>query len=112
NMAVAVSGTGATLAGCGNGRRPTVEADAIQHLIDLGARVSYLSLQSPLSKVGGRACRAYGRESGFDLRIADLVRCAAFMPERFPGVRIGGVDAMPAKGWAYPAVYHDLAAAL
>ena len=34
------------------------------------------------------------------------------MTERFPGVAIGIVDAMPAKGWAYQDIYRQLQAAL
>ncbi len=109
---LAVNVTGATLAGCGNPQRAAIEAAALQRLIDLGARVSCLSLQSPLSKVGGRSCPTYGRETGFDRRIADIVDYAAFMTARFPGIGIGLVDAMPAKGWAYPGVYQALVAAL
>lgn len=112
-IALAVNVTGATLAQCGNHpARLSVETAAIQRLLDLGARITALSLQSPLSKVGGRACPAYGKESGYDLRIAGIVRYMAHMTERFPGIEIGLVDAMPAKGWAYQDVYRGLQDAL
>jgi hypothetical protein len=107
---LAVNVTGATLAECGDpAARLAGEAALIQRLLDLGARVTYLSLQSPLSKVGRRECPAYGRETGYDLRIADVVRYVAYMTGRFPGIRVGLVDAMPAKGWAYRDVYRRLA---
>ncbi len=111
-IALAVNVTGATLAGCGSGLRPANEAAAIARLLDLGGNVSALSLQSPLSKVGGRECPAYGRESGYERRIDDIVDYAAVMTDRFPGIEIGIVDAMPAKGWDYPGVYRELVAAL
>jgi hypothetical protein len=110
---LAVNVTGATLAQCGaHLSRLDVEGDAVQHLIDLGGNVSYLSLQSPLSKVRNRECPDYGREAGYDLRVADVVRYMTTMHERFPEVNIGLVDAMPAKGWEYQEVYRDLVAAL
>jgi hypothetical protein len=111
-ITLAVNVTGATLAGCGSGLRPVNEAAAIERLFDLGGHVSALSLQSPLSKSGGRECPAYGRETGYERRITDIVDYAAFMTDRFPGIEIGIVDAMPAKGWDYPGVYRELVAAL
>ena len=111
-IALAVNVTGATHAQCADHTaRLTTEVAAIQHLLDLGARISSLSLQSPLSKVSG-SCPAYGKETGYDLRIADVVRYVAAMTERFPGIEIGLVDAMPAKGWAYQDVYRRLLDAL
>lgn len=111
---LAVNVTGATLPDCGigNDRRLANEAEQVQRLIDIGGQVMALSLQSPLSKVGGRACPSYGRNRDFARRIAGIVRYAVFMRERFPEIGIGLVDAMPAKGWAYQAVYQQLAAAL
>jgi hypothetical protein len=110
---LAVNVTGATLAGCDDfERRVGVEGAAIERLIDGGGCVSFLSLQSPLSKVGGRECPVYGRAAGFDRRIADVVRYATLMTGRFPGIQIGLVDAMPAKGWAYAEVYRALVGAL
>ncbi len=112
-IALAVNVTGATLAQCADHpSRIGDEVVAIQRLLDLGADISFLSLQSPLSKVGGRVCPAYGKETGYDLRIADIVRYVATMTERFPGIEIGLVDAMPAKGWAYQDVYRRLQDAL
>jgi hypothetical protein len=112
-IALAVNVTGATLAQCANHPdRLLIETAAIQRLLDLGAQISSLSLQSPLSKVGGRACPSYGKESGYDLRIADIAGYVAAMTERFPGIAIGIVDAMPAKGWAYQDVYRRLQEAL
>ena len=110
---LAVNVTGATLAQCANHPgRMAIETLALQRLLDLGAQISSLSLQSPLSKVGGRSCPAYGKEFGYDLRVADIVRYASVMTERFPGIEIGLVDAMPAKGWAYQDVYRRLQEAL
>ena len=107
-IALTVNVTGATHAQCGNHlSRLSDEAEAIQRLLDLGGQISALSLQSPLSKVSG-SCPAYGRETGHDLRIADIVRYMTAMTERFPGIAIGLVDAMPAKGWAYEDVYRRL----
>ena len=112
DIALAVNVTGATHAQCaGHPERLSDEVEAIQHLIDLGAAISFLSLQSPLSKVSG-SCPAYGKETGYDLRIADIVRYAAAMMERFPSVEIGLVDATPAKGWDYQEVYLQLEDAL
>jgi hypothetical protein len=112
-IALAVNVTGATLAQCADKPIPIDdEVVAIQRLLDRGAHISTLSLQSPLSKVGGRVCPAYGKETGYDLRIADIVRYVATMTERFPGIEIGLVDAMPAKGWAYQDVYRRLQDAL
>jgi hypothetical protein len=111
-IALAVNVTGATHAQCDDHpARLSAEIAAVQRLIDLGAEISYLSLQSPLSKVSG-SCRAYGKETGYDLRIADIVHYAAAMTEHFPGIEIGLVDAMPAKGWAYQDVYRHLLDAL
>jgi hypothetical protein len=111
-IALAVNVTGATHAQCADHTvRLRTEVAAIQRLLDLGADISYLSLQSPLSKVSG-SCPAYGKESGYDLRIADVVRYLATMTERFPGIGIGIVDAMPAKGWVYQDVYRRLLDAL
>lgn len=112
SIPLAVNVTGATLPGCGNGRRFAVEAEQVQRLIDLGGQVQALSLQSPLSKAGGRACPGYGRERDFARRIDGIVRYAASMRERFPEIGIGLVDAMPAKGWSYQSVYQQCAAAL
>ena len=104
-IALAVNVTGATRAQCGDhAARMSDEILAIQRLLDLGADISYLSLQSPLSKVRS-SCPAYGREKGYDLRIADIAGYVAAMTERFPGIEIGLVDAMPAKGWDYRDVY-------
>jgi hypothetical protein len=111
-IALAVNVTGATHAQCANHPgRLSDEAAAIERLLDLGARVAFLSLQSPLSKVS-RSCPAYGKETGYDLRIADIARYVAAMTQRFPGIEVGLVDAMPAKGWAYQDVYHRLQEAL
>ncbi len=109
---LAVNVTGATHAQCADHPgRLSDEIVAIQGLIDLGAEISFLSLQSPLSKVSG-SCPAYGKETGYDLRVADIVRYVATMTERFPGIKVGLVDAMPAKGWAYQDVYIRLLDAL
>jgi len=113
DIALAVNVTGATLAQCANHPgRLSDEVAVIQRLLDLGADISFLSLQSPLSKVGGRVCPVYGKETGYDFRIDDIVHYVAAMTERFPGVEIGLVDAMPAKGWAYQDVYRRLLDAL
>ena len=104
-IALAVNVTGATGAQCADHpERLSHEVAAIQHLVDLGADISFLSLQSPLSKVRG-SCPAYGKETGYDLRIADIVRYVGHMTERFPGIEFGLVDAIPAKGWDYQDVY-------
>jgi hypothetical protein len=111
-IALAVNVTGATHVQCaGHASRIDDETTALQRLIDLGAEISSLSLQSPLSKVSG-SCPLYGKETGYDLRIADIVHYVAQMTERFPGIEIGLVDAMPAKGWAYQDVYRHLLDAL
>jgi hypothetical protein len=111
-IALAVNVTGATHARCADHpARLRTEVAAIQRLLDLGADVSSLSLQSPLSKVSG-SCPAYGKEAGYDLRVADVLRYVAHMMERFPDIEIGLVDAMPAKGWAYQDVYRRLLDAL
>ena len=111
-VALAVNVTGATSAQCADHpRRLSAEVTAIERLLDLGARISYLSLQSPLSKVS-ESCPAYGKETGYDLRITDIVNYVSTMTERFPGIKIGLVDAMPAKGWAYQDVYLHLQDAL
>jgi hypothetical protein len=112
DIPLALNVTGATLPDCGTGRRLTVEAEQVQRLIDLGGDVVALSLQSPLSKAGSRDCPVYGRERDYERRIEGIVRYAAYMRERFPGVGIGLVDAMPAKGWAYESVYEQLTTAL
>jgi hypothetical protein len=107
-IALAVNVTGATLAQCGgHPGRLSDEVTAVERLLDLGGRISYLSLQSPLSKVS-RSCPAYGKATGNEVRIADVVRYAGHMTERFPGIEIGLVDAMPAKGWDYQDVYRRL----
>jgi hypothetical protein len=107
-VALAVNVTGATGAQCADHPdRLNAEVAAIERLIDLGACISYLSLQSPLSKVSG-SCPTYGKETGYDLRITDIVNYVATMTERFPGIEIGLVDAMPAKGWDYQDVYRRL----
>jgi hypothetical protein len=111
-IALAVNVTGATHAQCADHpERLSDEIEAIQRLIDLGADISFLSLQSPLSKVSG-SCPAYGKETGYHLRIADIVRYVGHMTERFPGIEVGLVDALPAKGWDYQDVYLSLLDAL
>jgi hypothetical protein len=108
-IALAINVTGATLVECGErDERADEEARQLQRLIDLGARITYLSLQSPLSKVAEPTCQFYRREADFDRRIAGIVRYITLMSERFPGIKIGLVDAMPAKGWAYHEVYRRL----
>ncbi|CAA9564045.1 MAG: hypothetical protein AVDCRST_MAG19-2072 [uncultured Thermomicrobiales bacterium] len=87
------------------------EAEQIDRIERLGGEVRYLSLQSVLSKPSN-VCPAYGRDAGYDLRIADIVRYIGFMKGRYPGIQVGLVDAMPAKGWAYEAVYEELVGAL
>ena len=53
-IALAVNVTGATHAQCADHpERLGDEVAAIQRLLDLGADISFLSLQSPLSKVSG-----------------------------------------------------------
>lgn len=87
------------------------EAEQIDRIARLGGEVRYLSLQSVLSKPSD-VCPEYGRDAGYDLRIADIVRYVRFMKARYPGIRVGLVDAMPAKGWAYEAVYEELVGTL
>jgi hypothetical protein len=111
-MQLALNVTGATLAVCRVVDRLAAEIACVERIHALGGTVSYLSLQSALSKVGGETCAAYGRKSGFDARIADIVRYAAAMTARFPDIEIGLIDAMPAKGWEYESVYRRLVAAL
>ena len=65
NIELAVNVTGATLAQCA--KEPTrliAESAAIQRLLDLGASISYLSLQSPLSKVGAECAQPMGKSPG------------------------------------------------
>lgn len=112
DIPLVVNVTGATLPDCGTGRRLAIEADQVQRLVELGGHVVALSLQSSLSKVGGRTCPGYGRGRDVERRIDGIVRYAAFMRARFPALGIGLVDAMPAKGWAYQEVYRQLVAAL
>jgi len=87
------------------------EAAQIARIERLGGRVTYLSLQSVLSKPADD-CPGYDRDAGYDQRIADVVRYVSYMKQRTPGIKIGLVDALPAKGWGYRQVYHRLAAAL
>lgn len=112
-ITLAVNVTGATLVECsGRNVRIGYEAHQLQRLTDLGGQVTYLSLQSPLSKVAERTCQFYRRNADFDRRIAGIVRYVTLMSERFPGIKIGLVDAMPAKGWAYQDVYRRLVEAI
>ena len=106
---LAINVNGATLVDCGDrGSRAGDEAEQLQRLVDLGARITYLSLQSPLSKVAEPTCQYYRRETDFDRRIAGVVDYISDMSERFPGIKVGVVDAMPSKGWAYRDVYRRL----
>lgn len=108
-ITLAINVTGATLVECGErGSRAGYEARLLQQLIDLGGHFTYLSLQSPLSKVAEPTCQYYRREADFDRRINGIVHYIKLMSERFPGIKVGLVDAMPAKGWAYRDVYRRL----
>jgi hypothetical protein len=110
--ALALDVTGATLVACGRDDRLAAEIAGLRRILDLGGQVSFLSLQSPLSKVGDAACGVYGQEGGFAERISDIVHYARAMSEQLPDVEIGLIDAMPAKGWAYADVYRELVASL
>jgi hypothetical protein len=110
---LALDVTGATLVACGDrSSRLATELALVQRIRDLGGQLVFLSLQSPLAKVGRQACDGYGREADFAARIADVVRYAGAMHTHFPDIAIGLIDAMPAKDWAYEEVYRDLVDAL
>jgi hypothetical protein len=110
---LALDVTGATLVACGDrSNRLAIEVALVDRIRNHGGQLAFLSLQSPLAKVGRQACDGYGREANFAARIADAVRYAAAMHTHFPDIAIGLIDAMPAKDWAYEAVYRDLLDAL
>ncbi|HEU0116548.1 MAG TPA: hypothetical protein VFQ80_17790 [Thermomicrobiales bacterium] len=113
NIALSLNVVGAMGLACNVEKGATMAAEIAQiaRIARLGGRVDYLSLQSVLSKPTD-VCPGYGRDEGYDHRIADIVRYAEELTGRFPGIRIGLVDAMVAKGWDYAPVYRQLVAAL
>jgi len=113
HFALALNVTGAMGIGCSADKAKTMVAEIaqIERIARLGGRVDYLSLQSVLSKPSD-VCPGYGRDEGYDKRIADIVRYSTELAGRFPGIRIGLVDAMTAKGWDYAPVYRNLVAAM
>ena len=111
-IALALNVVGAGHAQCGNKAQVMFEeAEQIDRIRRLGGEVKQLSMQSVLSKPSDD-CPEYGRDTGYDLRIADAVRYVEYMKGRYPGIAVGMVDAMPAKGWDYQPVYRQLVAAL
>ena len=111
-IGLALDVNGATWAQCREHARVMFqEAEQIDRIMRLGGEVRYLSLQSALSKPSS-VCLEYGRDEGYDLRIADVVRYVGYMKGRYPGVQVGLIDAMPAKGWDYQPVYRQLVEAL
>lgn len=113
NIALALNVVGAMGVTCAAGKETTMAAEIaqIERIGRLGGRVAYLSLQSVLSKPTD-VCPGYGRDTGYDRRIADIVHYAGALTDRFPGIRIGLVDAMVAKGWDYAPIYRQLVAGL
>jgi hypothetical protein len=112
-IALALNVVGAMGVTCSTVAAATMAAEVaqIERIERLGGRVDYLSLQSVLSKPT-TVCPGYGRDEGYDRRIADIVHYADEMASRFPDVRIGLVDAMTAKGWNYAPVYRQLLEAM
>jgi hypothetical protein len=113
NIAHSLNVVGAMGLTCNVEKGATMAAELaqIERIGRLGGHVDYLSLQSVLSKPSD-VCPGYGRDEGYDKRIADIVRYSAELAGRFPGIRIGLVDAMVAKGWDYAPVYRNLVAAM
>lgn len=111
---LALNVVGAMGVGCSRDKAALMQTEAAQiaRIARLGGQVRALSLQSVLSKPATDVCPAYGRNAAYPERIADIVRYTAFMKARFPGIAVGLVDAMVAKGWDYAPVYRQLRAAL
>ncbi len=109
NIKIALNAVGATLT-CGDRKQLMYrEADLIRRIERLGGRVSYLALQSALSKDSVTGCR--GMSTG--KKISSIVRYFQYMKKQFPGIRIGLYDASATKqGGAYKRTYVILARAL
>lgn len=102
---------------CGNGEKlAKAEADYIQKISDLGGDVAYVSLQSVLSKPSD--CPAsLSLQRGepnytYEKRIDNVVRFTKYIKTRFPGMKVGIIDALVAKGLDYQSVYAQLVESL
>ena len=113
-LRLALNAGGATWSSC----RPN--AAAIRNLdfaiIDQvragGADVHYVSLQSVLSKPVPDHLKDNCPDYGPDQRIADVVEFAQELDLRFPGIRLGIIDALVAKGKPYRDTYMRLVSAM
>jgi len=104
NMRLAFDVSGATWASCLANRdsRFNAEAGVIQRIIDAGGRVEFLGLQSVLSKplpdplpgALSANCPPYSMEQ----RFGDVLWYLAEMKARFPGIKVGIIDASLAHG--------------
>lgn len=93
---------------CGNNaeKLTNAEGDYMQKISDLGGEVTYVSLQSVLSKPS--SCPNYSYEK----RIDNVVRFAKYIKTRFPGMKVGIIDALVAKRKEYKPVYRQLVESL
>ncbi len=93
---------------CGNNaeKLTNAEGDYMQKISDLGGEVTYVSLQSVLSKPSD--CPNYT----FEKRIDNVVRFAKYIKNRFPSIQVGIIDALVAKGLDYKPVYTQLVESL
>ena len=86
------------------------EAALCEKIRNLGGEVTYLSLQSVLSK----PLRTKNESLPYpmDQRIEDIVEYTRTMKKSFPEIRVGIIDALPSHGKDYRTPYADLVAAL
>jgi len=105
----------ATWAGCRNKRNYAKTIKDIKLLQSVGLNVKYLGLQSVLSKPYRKRdnnCNEYRtiQQSKIIPRYLDILTFYQQVQPAFPGISIGIIDALPAKGVAYyKDAYRDIA---
>lgn len=85
----------------------TSSINMIQDLKNSGWNIQYIGLQSVLSKP-----LPDGGSYGMDWRIKDVLEYYKQIGEKFPELRIGIIDALPAQKKDYRSPYYDLKTAL
>jgi hypothetical protein len=111
NIKLAINAGGATWLRANARRRELFEAEIglLRRIKRLGGNVSYISLQSVLSKP---MRRKDAPQLAMDQRVAGVVEYAQAARTVFPDVQIGIIDALLSQGREYKAPYRQLVDAL
>ncbi|MBI4096826.1 MAG: hypothetical protein HY428_00225 [Candidatus Levybacteria bacterium] len=108
---IALNVTGANWAKCDDRDQIKYkEAEAIDRIIAAGGAVSFLTMQSTLSKTEGGNSVTLNRCSPYPdkRRIDDIIDYMQFMKKRYPNMQFGMTDADATKGNDYKTSLHEL----